>query len=91
MVAWNEAGQIRLALRINPKGIVMKKTYYALVDGFINGALRDKGSSCGEMTERDAKYWIMSGHITDSAPNASAGKEPALKEPDPTLLDKKTR
>lgn len=66
----------------------MSKVYYAVVSGaFINGAVRQKGDSCGVMTDREAKYMVMSGLITATKPRSA----PVAAEPDPTLLGKKTR
>lgn len=67
----------------------MKKTYYAVIDGYINGAYRKKGEPCGEMTERQVKYLVMSGLVTDK----KAKPVDLLKrtEPEPATLDRKTR
>lgn len=67
----------------------MKKTYYAVVDGHINGAYRKKGESCGEMTARQAKYLVMSGLVTDQ--KAKPVDPVKRAEPDPATLERKTR
>lgn len=63
-----------------------KRTYYAAVEGFIHGAYRKVGDSLGQLTERQAKYLLMSGLVTTQSPK---GAERA--EPDPTTIGKKTR
>jgi hypothetical protein len=64
------------------------KTYYAVVDGFIHDRERKKGAEI-RMTERQAKYLLLSGLITEDAPK----KEDPIKrsEPDPATLERKTR
>jgi hypothetical protein len=51
------------------------KTYYAAVEGFIEGAYRKVGETVGQMTETQAKYLIMAGHVTDTAPVAKDEKK----------------
>ncbi|RBO90513.1 hypothetical protein [Pseudochrobactrum asaccharolyticum] len=74
----------------------MKKEYFANTTGMIEGAYRNKGDSCGMMTERAAKYPLMAGLITDKKPVAASApvaeeRNVPEKEIDPTLLGKKTR
>ena len=52
------------------------KTYYALVDAFINGNFRKAGDCLGELTDRQAKYMVLAGMISDEAP-ASDGTQAA--------------
>lgn len=69
-----------------------KRTYYATVDGYINGAMRKAGEAVGKLTDRDAKYLIMSGLVTAEAPKSDKARERPLRaEPSPTSLGKKTR
>ncbi|MDQ0422291.1 hypothetical protein J2045_003339 [Peteryoungia aggregata LMG 23059] len=51
------------------------KTYYAAVEGFIEGAYRKVGESVGKMTDDQAKYLVMAGHVTDVAPAAKDEKK----------------
>ena len=67
----------------------MKKTYYTTVAGHILGAHREKGEACGELSNRQAKYLVMSGLITDVAPKQT--ERPAKPEPDAATLERKTR
>lgn len=67
----------------------MKKTYYAVAEGHINGAFRKKGESCGEMTKEQAKYLLLSGLVRET-PKAEPKAMPKM-EPDPVNLDRKTR
>lgn len=63
-----------------------KKTYVVNADGFIAGAHRTKNSHI-DLTEREAKYFLLSGLIGEKKAKPAAPKE----EPSPTALDKKTR
>lgn len=71
------------------------KKYYAAVEGYINGAYRKKGEPAGALSERQAKYLVLSGLVTDKKPDikpAAVERKPAPKaEPDPATLERKTR
>lgn len=56
-----------------------RKTYYAEVEGFILGALRAPGDPVGELTEAEAKYLLMAGHVTDQKPAAKKAQQKAVK------------
>lgn len=75
-----------------------KKTYYAVVDGNIAGAVRKAGDSCGLLTDRQAKYLVMSGLISTARPQAVQKKAEEIavdqapkEEPSPAMLGRKTR
>lgn len=63
-----------------------KKTYVVNAEGFIAGAHRKKGARI-QLTEREAKYFVLSGLLSDPQAKAAAPKQ----EPSPVALDKKTR
>lgn len=74
----------------------MGKTYYAVVDGYIHGAQRARGDAVGPLTERQAKYLLMSGLVSEKPiavqPLADKRKKgPTPPEPTPTTLDRLTR
>lgn len=69
----------------------MKKVYYATVGGFINGVHRAKGECCGQMTERQAKYYILSGLIVEGKPKGNRTEKSPKNEPSPATLERKTR
>lgn len=55
------------------------KTYYALVDAFINGAFCKAGDCLGELTDLQAKYMVLAGMISDEPP-AATDEAPAADE-----------
>lgn len=55
----------------------MKKTYYALAEGFILGSYRKIGDPVGALTEGEAKYPKQAGQICDIAPVPPKAKAPA--------------
>lgn len=61
----------------------MKKHYYAAVEGFILGSLRAAGDPVGELTDEQAKYPLMFGHITDQEPKAKRTVKPTKSEEAP--------
>jgi hypothetical protein len=52
-----------------------KKTYYAVLPGWIDGELRKTGAKV-KLTKDQAKYLLLSGQITEDAP-VKAFKAPA--------------
>ncbi|MDR6954126.1 hypothetical protein J2X65_003494 [Ancylobacter sp. 3268] len=69
----------------------MRKYYYAQVDGFIAGAMRKKGDPVGPLTEREAKYPELAGLLGQDPPVVGAVESPPKPEPDPAMLERKTR
>lgn len=51
------------------------KPYFALVEGFINGSYRKVGESVGELSEIEAKYLVLGGQISATAPAPKASAE----------------
>lgn len=58
-----------------------KTTYYAAVEGFIEGKYRKAGDKVGELSEARAKYLLLACQITENAPSAPAAPAaPASKK-----------
>lgn len=53
-----------------------KTTYYAAAEGFIEGKYRKVGDKIGVLSEARAKYPLMAGQITDTAPIAASPDTP---------------
>lgn len=69
------------------------KTYYALAEGDVHGKFRAVGEPIGQLTDRQAKYLVMTGVISATRPENVGGRvEPITgNEPDPATLGRKTR
>lgn len=65
-----------------------KKTYVAQADGFLHGEHRKKRSKL-ELTDREAKYLLLSGLVKADEPEQV--EAPKKEEPDPATLERKTR
>lgn len=65
-----------------------KKTYIAQADGFLHGEHRKKKSKL-ELTDREAKYLVLSGLVKLEEPEPV--EPPKKEEPDPATLERKTR
>lgn len=50
----------------------MKKTYYAAREGFIENLYRKVGDPVGPLSEDQAKYLLLSGHLSETKPAAPA-------------------
>ncbi|WP_187967855.1 DUF7210 family protein [Aquibium microcysteis] len=55
----------------------MKKAYYALVEGFIEGTYREVGARI-DLTEAEAEYLLRAGQIGETRP-AEAAKQAKAK------------
>lgn len=67
-----------------------KKTYYATVEGMINGSHRKVNDEL-QLTDREAKYLVMSGLISTEKKKLDNGGRILANEPAPVDLDMKTR
>lgn len=69
------------------------KTYYALAEGDVHGKYRTVGEPIGQLTDRQAKYLVMSGAISATRPEAGDNRAEQIigNEPDPATLGRKTR
>jgi hypothetical protein len=68
----------------------MEKTiYYAAAEGHILGSWRKAGDPVGELTDREAKYLEMHGTISKTKPETR--RKPPAPEPDPAVIERKTR
>lgn len=55
------------------------KAYYAADEGFILGKHRKVGEPVGNLTDREAKYLVLAGQISDKAPEPEAPAADAPK------------
>lgn len=67
-----------------------KKTYFAQVEGMINGA-HHKVNDELQLTEREAKYLVMGGLIGAEKRAVDTSGRIISREPSPVDLDIKTR